>query len=114
MLSDFHKTIREGLKEKSCTVLFQMPPRVNDTEQHLEKIISSLDPSFTNVVEFRHESWWNNDVYNNLATNKIIFGGMIHPDLPREIIQNPRVCIIVCMGSPIYTRLLINFPPLKK
>ena len=71
LISDFYSTIEEGLKEKLGTVLFQMPPRFDYTEERLEKIINSLDTSFNNVVEFRHVSWWNVVVYKELANNKI-------------------------------------------
>jgi len=73
LISDFYNTIEEGLKEKLGKVLFQMPPRFDYTEERLEKIINSLDTSFDKVVEFRHNSWWNATVYNELAKNKISF-----------------------------------------
>ena len=100
MISDFYNTIEEGLKEKLGTVLFQMPPRFDYTEERLEKIINSLDTSFDNVVEFRHNSWWNATVYNELAKNKISFCGMSHPDLPADIIQNTLVLYYRMHGVP--------------
>ena len=88
MLSDFYGTCAEGLKEKLGAILFQMPSRIAYKEEKLDQIIESLDPSFTNVVEFRNESWWNAAVYNKLSNRKIAFCGMSHPGLPEEIIQN--------------------------
>jgi uncharacterized protein YecE (DUF72 family) len=88
MLSDFYGTIREGLKDKLGCVLFQMPGRMAFKEAKLEQIIESLDPSFINVLEFRNESWWNQYVYNKLASHRITFCGMSHPDLPKDVVQN--------------------------
>lgn len=88
MLSSFHATINEGLREKLGPVLYQLAPNYNFTEQKLEKILNAVDPTFNNVLEPRHPSWWNPDIYQRLAENNIAFCGMSHPDLPDEVIQN--------------------------
>ena len=100
LISDFYSTIEEGLQEKLGCVLFQMPPRFDYTEERLEKIINSLDPSFNNVLEFRHESWWQQHVYDKLAKHKITFCGMSHPSLPDEIVQNTSVLYYSMHGVP--------------
>ncbi len=56
------------------------------TIEGLEKIIKMLDTSYTNVVKFRHSSWWNEEVYTQLARNKIIFCGISLPSQPDNII----------------------------
>jgi uncharacterized protein YecE (DUF72 family) len=96
MLSDFYGTTGEGLKEKLGCILFQLPPRTKYTEERLHKIINSLDTSFSNVLEFRNETWWNADVYAELSRHNITFCGMSHPDLPDDVIQN---------SSTVYYRL---------
>ncbi len=73
LISDFYNTVSEGLKDKLGCILFQLPPRYNYTEERLQLIISSVNNSFNNIIEFRHESWWNAGVYNELAKNKITF-----------------------------------------
>jgi uncharacterized protein YecE (DUF72 family) len=50
--------------------------------------LGQLDPAFTNVLEFRHPSWWNEDVYRKLTDRNVSFCGMSHPDLPAEVIIN--------------------------
>jgi uncharacterized protein YecE (DUF72 family) len=114
LLSDFYSTIEEGLKEKLGTVLFQMPPRFDYTEERLEKIINSLDTSFNNVTEFRHVSWWNAEVYKELAKNKITFCGMSHPQLPDDIIQNTSVVYYRMHGVPNLYQSPYNISTLKK
>jgi len=88
MITDFYETINNGLQEKLGPVLFQLPPRLGYDEERLERIINSLNPSFNNVVEFRHESWWRDDVYKALAHHNIAFCGMSHPSLPDDVIIN--------------------------
>ena len=88
MITDFYETINEGLKEKLGPVLFQMPPRFSYDEERLELIIKNLDPSFNNVAEFRHDSWWRQDVYKTLADHNITFCGMSHPTLTDDVIIN--------------------------
>jgi uncharacterized protein YecE (DUF72 family) len=91
MLADFYSTIREGLGKKLGCVLFQMPPRMSYSEEMLERIIQSLDPSFLNVLEFRNVSWWRQEVYDKLSGHNITFCGMSHPDLPKDIICNTKL-----------------------
>ncbi len=88
MISDFYETINNGLQEKLGPVLFQMPPRFSYDEERLERIIKNLNPSFNNVAEFRHVSWWREDVYKILADHNISFCGMSYPGLPDQVIEN--------------------------
>ncbi len=90
LMADFYSVISEGLSHKLGCVLFQMPPSLVYSEDLLDKIISSLDEAFLNVVEFRHESWWRQDVYDKLALHHISFCGMSHPTLPRDVVPNTR------------------------
>ena len=99
-LDDFYSTVQEGLKEKTGCVLFQFPPQYRFTEEHLEKIIESLNSEFPNVVEFRHKSWWNEKVYKELGKNKISFSGMSHPLLPETIIENTSLLYYRMHGVP--------------
>lgn len=88
LVASFYATINNGLQEKLGPVLFQLPPSFSYDDEKLDRIISSLDKSFKNVVEFRHQSWWRQDVYNKLAAHKIAFCGMSHPLLPDDVITN--------------------------
>ena len=88
MISDFYETINDGLREKLGPVLFQLPPRFSYDEERLDRIIKNLNTSFNNVAEFRHGSWWREDVYKALAENNITFCGQSYPALPDEMIAN--------------------------
>ncbi|HEY0055142.1 MAG TPA: DUF72 domain-containing protein [Pedobacter sp.] len=88
LISDFYNVVRDGLQDKLGCVLFQLPPNFHYSEEHLERIINSLDNSFLNVVEFRHPTWWIEEVYQKLAIKNITFCGMSHPTLPKDLISN--------------------------
>lgn len=88
MVSDFYDLAREGLQEKLGCVLFQFPPNFSFNDEHLNRIIDSVDPSFRNVVEFRHSSWWNPDAISLLGDHGIAFCGMSYPNFPDEVIGN--------------------------
>jgi len=100
LVDEFYGIIKEGLKEKLGCVLFQLPPRMKYREEKLQQIIENLDPDFTNILEFRNESWWNQEVYNTLSKHNITFCSMSHPDLPDDIIQNTKTVYFRFHGVP--------------
>jgi uncharacterized protein YecE (DUF72 family) len=114
LLSDFYNTVEEGLKEKTGCILFQFPPKYSFTQERLDKIISNLDPRFPNVVEFRHSSWWNDEVYMNLGKNKISFSGMSHPQLPDQIVENTNLLYYRMHGGPQLYQSPYTVSDLKK
>jgi len=85
LLTQFYSACSNGLGEKLGPVLFQFPPRFSYTGERLQRILDSLDPAFINVVEFRHSSWWNEEVYKLLKKHRIIFCSMSHPGFPDEV-----------------------------
>lgn len=91
LLTDFYDTIANDLQQKLGTVLFQLPPRFAYSEERLQKILDNLNPTFNNVVEFRHSTWWQQRIFNQLASRHITFCGMSHPTLPDAVIQNADV-----------------------
>jgi uncharacterized protein YecE (DUF72 family) len=100
MMAGYYATMREGLKEKLGCVLFQLPPRSVYTPERLDLILETLNPEYRNVLEFRHESWWNEEVYRRLSKNNITFCGMSHPLLPDEVVQNTSVTYYRFHGTP--------------
>jgi uncharacterized protein YecE (DUF72 family) len=86
-LGNFYATVNEGLKEKLGYVLFQFPSTFVYEEHRLERIVNLMDSSMKNVVEFRHESWWQDTVFKSFQENKIAFCGMSHPNLPDTVVK---------------------------
>ena len=105
ILADFYGMVQEGLREKLGPVLFQLPPKAAYTDELLQRILDSLDPAFTNVVEFRHPSWWEGEVYRELARHRVAFVGQSHPQpLPDEVVANTDVLYYRFHGVPeLYT-----------
>jgi uncharacterized protein YecE (DUF72 family) len=100
LITSFYNTINDGLQDKLGPVLFQIPPSYNYTEEKLDKILNALNPAFMNVLEPRHISWWQPEIYEKLAQHNISFCGMSHPALPGEIIQNTPVVYYRFHGVP--------------
>jgi uncharacterized protein YecE (DUF72 family) len=68
-------------------LLFQLPPSFHFTAARLDSIVGQLDPRRRNVVEFRHRSWWHEDVYDAFREAGIIFCSCSGPRLPDELIK---------------------------
>jgi uncharacterized protein YecE (DUF72 family) len=100
LLNDFYTACTGGLKEKLGPVLFQLPPSLQYSEEVLDMISSVLYPGFNNVIEFRHESWWNKRVYKKLGEKNITFCSTSHPKLPGDIIANTNKLYVRLHGSP--------------
>jgi uncharacterized protein YecE (DUF72 family) len=103
VLADFYAIIAEGLREKLGPVLFQLPPKAAYTEELMQRLLDSLDPSFNNVAEFRHPSWWDAEVQRTLARHGIAFVGQSYPpplELPDEVVANTDVLYYRFHGVP--------------
>jgi uncharacterized protein YecE (DUF72 family) len=114
LLNDFYDSVQKGLQEKLGCVIFQLPPNIQYSEKKLDEIISSVGKEFTNVIEFRHASWWRKDVMQLLGSEKITFCGISYPKLPDVIIGNTPVLYYRLHGVPqLYTSEYTD-PELKK
>jgi len=88
-VSEFCNHIQDNLKEKLSGFLYQFPPSFRNTEENIEVILKNINFNYLNVIEFRHESWWNDAVFKILKENNIIFSGVSFPgNLPEDIITN--------------------------
>ncbi len=67
--------------------LFQLPPSFHYTPSALKRIVTQLDPSRRNVVEFRHRSWWNGKVYRAFRDTDTVFCSTSGPRLPDELVK---------------------------
>ena len=99
-LRSFYEIIKEGLKEKIGPILFQLPPDFIYSEEKLQQIIQSLNSSFSNVIEFRHSSWWNEKVYSLLKKHNITFCSISYPKLPDDVITTSDIIYYRFHGVP--------------
>lgn len=100
LLSEFYQVAKTGLKEKLGCVLFQFPPSYSYSSEKLHHIIANLDLTFTNVVEFRHASWWNQEVWDAFLKHNITFCSVSHPQLPQTIFKDFPLVYIRLHGTP--------------
>jgi uncharacterized protein YecE (DUF72 family) len=86
LIKDFGM-IADILGDRMGCFLFQLPPSYRYTKTRLNNIVSQLDPARRNVVEFRHASWWNEEVSSAFRKAGIIFCSCSGPRLPDELIR---------------------------
>lgn len=85
LIQDFGH-IADLLGPRMGCFLFQLPPSFHFSPARLQRIISQLDLSRRNVVEFRHSSWWNNRVFDAFRSSGIIFCSCSGPRLPDQLV----------------------------
>ena len=100
LLNDFYTTLIAGLDNKLGTVLFQFPPSMAYDAVLLDLITKNLSRAVTNVVEFRHSSWWTKPVFQKLKKESIIFSGISHPLFPDDAIVNSKIAYYRFHGVP--------------
>ncbi len=77
------------LNKKAGCILFQAPPsmKMNDSSLTiLESFLENLDKSRKNVLEFRHKSWWNDDVYQLLNQHNVAFCTVSGLNMPTDMV----------------------------
>lgn len=79
--------IADILGERMGCFLFQFPASFRYSPEKLERIVTQLDHRRRNVVEFRHESWWNEEVYAAFRVHGTIFCACSGPKLPDAMIR---------------------------
>lgn len=89
-VKDF-EVLAKLLKKNLGCLLWQLPPNLYRNDEKLEEFCQILDPTFKNVLEFRHESWYDPEVYNVLRRNDIIFSAISSPQFPDDLITTNKV-----------------------
>lgn len=79
------------LKKNLGCILWQLPPNLHRNDEKLEEFCRTLDPTLKNVLEFRHDSWYDEEVYEILRKNKIIFSSISSPEFPDDLITTGKV-----------------------
>lgn len=79
--------LANSLKEKLGCILFQLPPSLQFDLPLLEDFLLTLSPQYKNVIEFRHESWYRDNVYELLRLKRAIFCVVSSKKVPKTIIE---------------------------
>ena len=99
-LAEFYDACETGLKDKLACVLFQLPPSYHYSPERLELILASTNAHFSNAIEFRHASWWTDEVYRAFRQHKLIFSSVNYPGLPTDILATFSTAYVRLHGNP--------------
>ncbi|HKC69353.1 MAG TPA: DUF72 domain-containing protein [Bacteroidia bacterium] len=100
LITDFQNLAHEGLADKLSFFLFQLPPSFHYNEENLERIINSIPHKINNVIEFRHESWWNDHVETTLKKLNLTFCNVDFPGLITRFINTSPLFYLRLHGNP--------------
>jgi uncharacterized protein YecE (DUF72 family) len=100
LLASFY-SLADLLEEKLACILFQMPPslRKDKDMKTLESFLKSLSPDHNNVMEFRHKSWFCQEVYDLLSVHKAIFCILSAPKLPSDAVATGKAAYVRFHGE---------------
>ncbi len=94
LTANFYK-LAHLLHEKLLCVLFQLPPFVHKNLELLQRIANQLDTEVLNALEFRHESWWDSEVFDYMEEHGLVFCSVSASELPQTLVKT---------GPAIYVR----------
>ncbi len=66
-------------------ILWQLPPSLQKDITRLSQFLAALPDNVRHAVEFRHASWWDDEVADLLTRHKAAFVAVSHPTLPETI-----------------------------
>ncbi|MFB0565988.1 MAG: DUF72 domain-containing protein [Candidatus Aminicenantaceae bacterium] len=79
--------LADNLKEKLGCILFQLPPSLTFNLSLFEEFLSALSSKYNNVVEFRHESWYAEEVKKALESCNVTFCTVSSTKVPDTIFE---------------------------
>jgi len=103
-IKEFYDLIIENLEDKLGCVLIQLPPSYKKSEENLSAIIEQLNGDVKNVIEFRHKSWWSEEVYEKLRKFNLCFCSVSAPKLPEDLVVTAEYIYIRFHGKEKWYR----------
>lgn len=83
LINRFYK-LTDLTKEKLGCILFQFHPQIKYDKKLLNNFIKQLNNNYNNVIEFRNHSWFNDECYEILKKNNIIYCIVSSPKFPED------------------------------
>lgn len=71
--------------DKIGCILWQLPPNLHRNDEKLKAFCNALSSNFHNVIEFRHESWFVEDIFDILKKYNVGYCIISTPDLPETV-----------------------------
>ena len=87
------------LGEKLGPLLYQLPPNMHRNDEVLESFLSTLPQGIKHVFEFRHQSWFNQDVFEVLHKYNIGFCVFDMPSVSCPLVATADFAYIRFHGS---------------
>lgn len=87
------------LGNKLGPLLYQLPPNMHRNDDRLESFLSTLPSAMRHVIEFRHESWLDEGVFDILRKYNVGFCVFDMPDVTCPIVATADFAYIRFHGS---------------
>lgn len=87
------------LNEKLGPLLYQLPPNMHRNDERLESFLQLLPKGLRHVIEFRHQSWLDEEVFDTLQRHNIGFCVFDMPGLPCPLLATADFAYIRFHGS---------------
>lgn len=99
----FCNYINDNLESKLAGFLIQFPASFHCTEDNIKWLTETLSDDFVLAVEFRHSSWWNDDIFELFKKHQWIFCGVSFPSKLSEkvIVTNSKIGYYRLHGKPV-------------
>ena len=75
-----------GLGDRLGPILFQFPRTFHADMERLDRFLSMLPPEFRFSLEFRHDSWLTDEVFDRLRDRQIALCIPDHPKMPQALV----------------------------
>lgn len=86
MFDPFISTVKIAGSKLGC-VLWQLPGNLHMDESRLSDLFRLFDKTVNHVIEFRHESWFTDNIYSLLSDHKVGFCMLSAPgNLPDDVL----------------------------
>lgn len=97
-LNRFYR-LAEILEDKLSCILFQIPPQKSNDIKFLKNALEQLDSSKNNVIEFRHLSWFDDEIYDLLEEFNVGFCSISSSNFPEELITTSNIAYVRFHGK---------------
>jgi uncharacterized protein YecE (DUF72 family) len=96
------------LEKHLGVVLFQLPPSMKRSDSLLDEFLSSLPRTLRYTVEFRHETWHADPVFEILRRHDVAYCILSSPKIPTVLTVTARFAYVRFHGTSAYYR--DNYP----
>jgi uncharacterized protein YecE (DUF72 family) len=86
--------LADSLGDRLGCILFQLPPSLARDRALLEEFLSVLSPNYRNVIEFRHESWYDDEILDLLRSRQIVFCVVSSLKVPRLVVATAETAYV--------------------